>query len=153
MNNFSKTQAGFLFLIILLITCFTSKNCYAQDFNEEKDVILHNIQKQENAWNDGDLEAYMQAYWKSDSLRFITQKGVTKGWTKTLHHYQTAYPNIQTMGRLSFSVISIEFLCYDKALVVGSWLVTREKDQLFGYFTLIWQNINGKWVITVDHTS
>ena len=34
---------------------------------------------QEEAWNAGDLEGFMQGYWKSDSLMFIGKDGMTHG--------------------------------------------------------------------------
>ncbi|HWH63301.1 MAG TPA: hypothetical protein VNS50_08510, partial [Ginsengibacter sp.] len=35
---------------------------------------------QAQAWNAGDLENFMQTYWRNDSLMFIGKSGVTYGW-------------------------------------------------------------------------
>ena len=38
------------------------------------------ILDQQKAWNRGDLDGFMQGYWHSDSMQFITAKGTRKGW-------------------------------------------------------------------------
>jgi hypothetical protein len=38
--------------------------------------------------------------------------------------------------------------------VVGKWHLTRpEKGDLEGHFTLVFEKINGSWVIIADHSS
>ena len=37
--------------------------------------------------------------------------------------------------------------------MLGKWSLVRENDNPNGYFTLYWKKIEGKWVITIDHTS
>ena len=46
------------------------------------------LQKQTEAWNRGDVEGFMEGYWKSDSLMFIGKSGITYGWQKTLDNYK-----------------------------------------------------------------
>jgi len=56
------------------------------------------------------------------------------------------------MGNLTFQVISLEALSNNTAFMIGKWDLDR-KEKAGGYFTLIWKKLNGKWLITVDHTS
>ena len=49
------------------------------DYNTAKSAILKVMKDQETAWNNGDLEGFMQGYWKSDSLKFYGSNGLTKG--------------------------------------------------------------------------
>jgi hypothetical protein len=42
-------------------------------------VATDMLRKQSEAWNEGDLETFMQDYWQSDSLRFIGRSGVVLG--------------------------------------------------------------------------
>lgn len=119
----------------------------------EKQLILDVLEKQRADWNRGDVEAYMQGYWKSDSLLFVGKGGPTYGWQKTLENYKKGYPDKAAMGYLTFGIKKVEFLTKDKAFVLGSWNVKQEKAELKGYFTLLLQKINGIWKVIVDHSS
>jgi ketosteroid isomerase-like protein len=119
----------------------------------ERQVILNVLAQQRTDWNNGNLEAYMQGYWKSDSLLFVGKSGLTYGWQQTLDNYKKGYPNKAAMGLLTFGIKKVEFLAKDKAFVLGSWNVSREKDELKGYFTLVLRKIHGIWKVVVDHSS
>jgi len=108
---------------------------------------------QTEAWNEGDIEKYMEGYWKSDNLKFIGKSGVTMGWNATLERYKKAYPGKAGMGQLDFVLLSEEKLGEECYLVIGKWHLKREADELNGHFSLIWKKINGKWVIIADHSS
>lgn len=109
--------------------------------------------KQQKAWNEGKLEAYMQGYWNSDSLTFVGKKGVTRGWKNTLANYKKSYPDKTTMGKLELEVLSIKIFDKDLAFVVGKWDLERTIGNVGGHFTLLMRNIKGKWVIVADHSS
>ena len=96
----------------------------------------------------------MQTYWKSDSLMFIGSTAPTHGWQTTLENYKKHYPDTATMGKLSFNLIKLNQLSPEFYFVVGEWHLKRttQKDA-GGYFTLLFQKINGNWFIVVDHTS
>ncbi len=111
------------------------------------------MQAQEAAWNRGDLEAFMDGYWHSDSLRFIGSKGLTYGWRQTLDNYKKGYPDRDAMGRLTFTILSVEQLSKKSAFVIGKWHLARTAGDLSGHYTLLWKKIRGKWVIVADHSS
>ncbi len=119
----------------------------------DKAEILAVLEQQRAGWNKGDLESYMQGYWKSDSLLFVGKNGPTYGWQKTLDNYKKGYPDKDAMGLLTFGIKKLEFLTKDKAFVLGSWHLKREKDELKGYFTLLLRKISGQWKVVVDHSS
>ncbi len=108
---------------------------------------------QEKAWNAGQLEAFMDGYWKSDSLKFIGSRGLTYGWQATLDNYKKGYPSREAMGRLTFTIISVEVIGKKDAFVIGKWHLKRTKDDLSGHYTLFWKKIKGRWVIVADHSS
>lgn len=121
---------------------------------KDKNAILAVFATQEKGWNEGNLEAYMQGYEKSDSLKFIGKSGVTYGWKNTLDNYKRSYPDKSSMGTLRFELVSMEKIDKKHIFVIGKWELLRpEKTNLKGYFTLIWKKINGKWLIIADHSS
>ncbi|HTM99980.1 MAG TPA: DUF4440 domain-containing protein [Pedobacter sp.] len=137
-------------LTLLFFIVFTS--AYAQTKNERQ-AILNVLEKQRSDWNKGDVEAYMQGYWKSDSLLFVGKSGPTYGWQKTLENYKKGYPDKSAMGFLTFGIKKVDLIAKDQAFVLGSWNVKREKDELKGYFTLLLRKIEGVWKVVVDHSS
>ncbi len=123
-------------------------------FAQKKSEIMEVLNRQQENWNKGDIETFMQDYWKSDELKFIGKNGVVKGWNATLERYLKSYPDRATMGQLKFDIKEIDFHSKKSAWVLGQWHLTRpEKGDVGGFFTLIFKKIDGKWVIVSDHTS
>ncbi|MBM71640.1 MAG: DUF4440 domain-containing protein [Crocinitomicaceae bacterium] len=112
--------------------------------------VLQTMEAQQNAWNEGDLDAFMNGYWESDSLLFIGKSGLNNGYLNTLNNYKKAYPDKNTMGTLSFKNMSWTPLSDSAALLIGSWQISEEQN---GMYSLIWKNIDGRWVIIADHSS
>ncbi|RVU01559.1 DUF4440 domain-containing protein [Mucilaginibacter limnophilus] len=136
--------------ILLTALLFTLCNiALAQDVEAIKDVL----NKQRTAWNNGDIEGYMQYYWKSDSLLFVGKRGPTYGWQNTLNNYKKGYPDKAAMGILSFNIIKVELLGNNNAFVLGGWQLQRDTDKPGGYFTLWFRKIDGQWKIAADHSS
>jgi len=133
------------FCFYLMIACV----CFAQD----KEAIVKVMRDQQTAWNKGDLVTYMDGYWKSDSLMFISSRGPNYGWQQTLNGYKRGYPDKAAMGQLTFKIVKVELLGDKDAFVLGGWNLKREKDAPGGYFTLWFRKINGEWKIVCDHTS
>lgn len=148
-----KSSIVLLFIIVLIFSsCNPPGNKLGLD-NTTREEILKILKKQEEDWSKGDIEAYMEGYWKSDSLKFIGKNGVTYGWQNTMAKYQKSYPDKDSMGKLKFEIISMEMICFKTVLVIGKWNLTRKSDFLQGYYSLIWKRIDGKWVIVTDHSS
>lgn len=148
-----KKQPICLFLLGIF---FSISPVFSQPPLSAKDeiAIRHVLATQETCWNTGDLECFMEGYWKSDSLAFIGKSGITQGWKATLANYKRGYPDKATMGKLTFTIIRMEKLSSKSALVLGKFHLDREKlDNLEGYFSLTWRKVKGTWVIVVDHTS
>ena len=127
--------------------------CTKSTFEADKLAIQQAMDNQAMCWSIGDLDGYMNGYWKSDSLRFMGKRGITKGWQTTLDNYKKSYPDKAAMGKLVFEVVSYEPLSPTQMFVTGKWTLLREKDTLGGYYSLIWRKINGEWKVVFDHSS
>jgi hypothetical protein len=138
-------------IIFLLSICLLSFSAIAQ--NKEERAILTAIDLQKNAWNKGDLNLFMQTYWKNDSLMFIGKNGVTYGWQNTLDNYKKNYPDTAAMGKLDFNILHVKKLSGLYYSVVGKWFLTRSIGNVGGHFTLLFKKINNKWLIVSDHSS
>jgi ketosteroid isomerase-like protein len=125
----------------------------ANDADSQLGVNIEEIlQKQSEAWNQGDIDGFMQAYWKNEGLTFSSGGKTTRGWTATFENYKNKYPDKQTMGTLEFSNLETRTVGPDAALTLGNWFLKREAP-IGGNFSLVWQKFEGKWQIVHDHTS
>ena len=121
----------------------------------ENGAIRELLMNQQDDWNDGDIEAFMDAYLNSDSLRFASEGSYRFGWKATLDRYHTSYPDRAAMGRLTFSDLDIELLSERWAIAFGVWNLKRggDYDDIGGLFTLILLRTTAGWRIKYDHTS
>jgi uncharacterized protein (TIGR02246 family) len=125
----------------------------AGDGDSIRAAVESMLRVQEDAWNRGDLNAFMEHYWKSDALTASSGGKTTRGWDETLNHYRERYPTREKMGRLSLSELEITPLGNSAALVLGRWMIERESEPLSGNFSLVVRKLDGRWLIVHDHTS
>ena len=112
------------------------------------------MERQQYAWNHGDLEGFMQGYWKNDSLMFIGKSGVTQGHAATLSRYRAGYPDVEAMGKLSFTNVKWLALGSEHGWLLGEWKLERLNGEgSEGMYTLLWRRQQGSWVIVADHSS
>jgi len=135
----------FFFLSTIVVSSATAQL-------EASTAIRKVMDDQAAAWNRGDIEGFMQGYWNSDKLVFVSNQ-VTRGWQPTLDRYKKTYDSRAKMGTLTFSDLEITVLSKDAAVVLGSWSLARESDNPHGKFTLIFRKFKDGWKIVHDHTS
>lgn len=138
---------------VLFVGLFAFSSCVNQQEADDKQQILELLFQQASDWNNGDIDAYMNGYWKSDKLRFASGDRVNYGWETTLSYYKKAYPSKLEMGELVFSDIVVELINSNSAIVFGRWQLTRKTDTPHGLFTLHFKNFSEGWKIISDHTS
>ena len=134
-----------LFLFICLTSCGR--------ISDDEKAIREILDEQTSCWNKGNLDCFMDGYWKSDQLMFIGSKGLSYGWQTTLDNYKKGYPDKESMGILLFTIIELKSIAPDAYFCVGKWHLTRSNGNLEGHFTLLWRKINNEWVIVADHSS
>jgi ketosteroid isomerase-like protein len=137
----------------MMIACQSPKSKLTVDASSELQSIQHVMDAQQNAWNRGDIDGFMQGYWSNDSMRFIGKRGITFGWQATLDNYKKSYPDNEAMGRLQFTNLSMELTGDSSAYVIGKWELFRTADTLAGHYSLLWKKHAGQWIIVADHSS
>ena len=126
---------------------------HAQEQGAIEKQIRSVLQAQQDAWNRGDIDSFMNGYARSSSTKFVSEDKVTLGWETVRDRYLKKYSDRAKMGTLNFSDLEITQFGPDAALAVGSWRLKREKDEPHGRFTLIFRLTNDGWRIVYDHTS
>jgi len=138
---------GFTFVFSIQLT--------AQKIAKKSDslAIVSILFKQQEDWNKGDIDAFMEGYLKSDQLVFSGSSGPIYGWNATKERYKKNYSSRLLMGSLAFDVLNLISLSPTVAQLQGKFYLTREIADSSGFFTLTWVKIEDQWLIISDHTS
>ncbi len=104
-----------IFVSLCAGICLAAQDAKMNDTSLIKQVLA----KQVNAWNGGDIDAFMDGYWHNDSLMFVNQQGITYGWQQTLTNYKKRYDSPEKMGRLNFDILEVNPLGDSYYFVIG----------------------------------
>jgi ketosteroid isomerase-like protein len=134
---------------LMAITVFAAPEQTANAFTQIRSVL----QAQQDAWNRGDIDGFMNGYARSASTVFISEDTIRRGWQTVRVRYRKKYSSRAKMGTLTFSDLEITLLSSDSAVASGRWKLKRANDQPHGRFTLILRRLPEGWRIVYDHTS
>ncbi len=120
----------------------------------DADAVKAVLTQQSDAWNKGDLDTFLDTYWKSDDLVFFSGGTVSKGHRAVSDRYHKRYKaDGKEMGKLTFTDLEVEMLGADAAMVRGKWKLDMKAEKPDGLFTLVVKKLPGGWKIVHDHTS
>lgn len=141
----------------LILGILLGRVAYASSVNSDSsnssEQIMSVLMAQQDAWNAGDIEGFMQGYRKNSQLRFASGGDITTGWSETLSRYQARYSDRAKMGTLRFDIKTVDVLDEDDGLVFGKWTLIRDADRPNGLFTLHMKKDADGWKVVSDHTS
>ncbi len=112
------------------------------------------METQQDAWNRGDVDAFMSGYEAREKTTFVGN-AITRGYQPVLENYRKRYPTKEKMGQLTFSDLEIQMLGTDYASVLGRWKLARSADaggNIGGIYTLLFRKTANGWKIILDHT-
>ena len=138
-------------LVVMVICSVSAWGEPAAIIEEIRSVIV----KQQDAWNGGDLEAFMSGYWNSPELTFFSGVHESKGWQAALDRYKKTYQSAgHEMGKLEFANLRIEMLGSEAAFVRGEFHLTMSDGKApHGLFTLVFRKFADGWKVVHDHSA
>ena len=123
-----------------------------QDLNEIN-TIKKILSSQQECWNNGDIDGFMQGYWNSEKLVFTSlNHKPAYGWKNTLERYKNSYPTKSSMGELRFEILNLKLISKTTATLKGKWELIRQNDHPNGLFWLDIEKFDNNWLITKDST-
>ena len=139
------------FPLLLLAACASA----APDLQAERSAVLSVLDAQAAAWNRGDLERFLEGYWRSERTIFAGGGQVHRGFEAMAERYRKTYGSREKMGTLSFGSLVFESMEADRAVLTGSWELdlAGSPTRPGGVFTLIFRRLPEGWRIVHDHTS
>jgi uncharacterized protein (TIGR02246 family) len=151
-SNFVTNQAVAILGLALLLPIWANR-AEEPPSTQASAAIRAVIQSQQDAWNRGDIDGFMNGYARSDKTVFVSGDEITRGWQTVRDRYKAKYSDREKMGTLNFSDLEITELGPDAAVALGRWELKRAKDNPHGRFTLIFRQTPAGWRIVHDHTS
>jgi hypothetical protein len=136
--------------ILLLLSLVLLSSFNTAILNDDENAIRKVMADQQKAWNNYDLESFMQGYWKSEDLKFYGSGGVTYGWNNTLERYKKGYPSKEHTGTLRFVIKEISNIDSASYYVLGEYHLERSMGNADGIFMIIFKKIDGHWKIIAD---
>lgn len=95
----------------------------------------------------------MEAYWKSDELKFVSGNVVTQGYSSVQKRYREKYGNSGNLGLLQLDKTDFVQVTDDVAVVTGRFNLAKDGDDSTGTFSLVMKRIDGMWRIAHDHST
>jgi ketosteroid isomerase-like protein len=152
----TQHQIGFLFaslLLPLLMAACESQPDSKQNAEQVSQAIRSVMERQQAAWNRGDIEGFMDGYERGETTTFVSGDDITRGWQTVLDRYKQRYNSPGLMGSLMFSELEIQPLGPSYAVANGRWQLTRSNDAPHGRFTLLFRQTSAGWRIIHDTTT
>jgi uncharacterized protein (TIGR02246 family) len=136
--------------ILLIVFLSLSSSFLLADPVSEITAMLN---QQDDAWNRGDLKAFLDPYDDTGKLVFLST-ALIRDREDLKQKYEKRYGNGNSdFGKLSFSDLEVEVLAPELARAWGKWTVVGKDQTSSGWFTLILQKQRGRWRIIHDHSS
>ena len=113
------------------------------------------LDKQAEAWNRADLDAFLDGYWHSPRVVFQPGGDRSEGFEAMRDRYRKRYQaEGRVMGKLRTPTLEIQPLGPDSAFARGRWRLTMpDGKRPGGLFTLVFRKFPDGWKIVHDHTS
>jgi hypothetical protein len=110
------------------------------------------LQAQVQAWNQDNMDGFLEGYEKSETLSFASSDGITRGFNSMSERFKIRY-EASNMGQLAFEDLEIHPLSSDAAWVLGRYVLTDRPKPSTGVFTVLLVRGEEGFKIVHDHTS
>lgn len=154
-RDFEGGKVKKLLFLLAVLLIFASALIFAhsvQNISEIRNDIQTILARQKACWNEGNIEGFMEYYWKSQDFTFQSANKRLYGWDALLSRYKESYSG-EKMGKLDFTDIEISVLSNDFAYVLGRWKLEFKDSARDGLFTIIFKRLPQGWRIIHDHSS
>jgi len=120
---------------------------------DDRAAIERVLREQGEAWDRGDLHAFVAGYAESERMTFVGKGGaIVRGRAALEERYRKSYPEGQR-GKLTFGDLEFRRLGPDAWLVLGKWSLELPPENPHGVFTLVFERGDRGLQILHDHSS
>ena len=146
----------FALSIVILSSCNMTNTSNIETIKQDPNeiyAIKEMLTTQQECWNNGNIDGFMEGYWNSEKLIFTSAAHKPAyGWENTLERYKNSYPTKESMGEFRFEILDVRLTSTTTSNLFGKWELIREKDHPNGLFYLDLEKFDENWLITKDST-
>ncbi len=118
------------------------------------DSMVAQFNRSADAWNRGDLDAFMSDYARDSLTGFVSGGRVNRGYDWIRQNYAPRFAPSASRDSLRFEAFSVRPLSPAVALVTARFVLHRDRrTTASGPFTLVMERRPDGWKILHDHTS
>jgi limonene-1,2-epoxide hydrolase len=111
-------------------------------------------QKLQTDWNGGNMDAYLDAFWRSEELSLMFGNQAVRGWQAMAEMFRGNWATEQAMGDFSVNNVVVTQLSSDTVIASGAFTHVFPDETVEGSFTHVWKLLeDGQWRIAHEHTS
>ena len=119
-----------------------------------RDTLVAQFDRSADAWNRGDLDAFVGDYAKDSLTEFVSRGHVHRGYDWIRRNYAPRFAEGAQRDSLRFEEFAVRPLAPAVALVTARYVLFRDgRIMASGPFTLILERRADGWKILHDHTS
>ncbi len=104
-------------------------------------------------WNSGDMDSYLDAYWKSPEMSLMFADQAVRGWQALADLFRSNWATEEAMGDFSSSDVVVTQISSDTVISSGAFTHVFPDETVEGSFTHVWKIQDGEWRIAQEHTS
>lgn len=149
-------RIGWKFVLTILVLTVAISPAVSKSSGESDKAAVHRVlDMQAEAWNRGDLKAFMTGYLKSPDTSYTSGGAQVWGYEAIHNRYAKAYgTDSSAMGKLSFTDLRTVAVSKDSAFCVGHFhLLKPDSTKADGVFSLVFKKTSEGWKIIHDHTT
>jgi uncharacterized protein (TIGR02246 family) len=154
MSRMNAAAARALAIALVTLSFTALAGCRHRFGEDDRRALAALLERQQQAWNRGDLAGYMDGYARTSALVFTSGGKIRRGWDETLAAYRKRYGGDRAgMGRLVLEPLEVQPIGGDGAVVLGRWRLTETPQAGGGVFSVVAERRSEGWRIVHDHTS
>ncbi len=144
---------------LLPLTCVITTMACTFEVKEGEDTGLEAsvtamLERSADAWNRGDLDAFMSDYSSASTTSFMTPDGPVYGPEQIRTGYEPAFAADARRDSLRFEDLNIRRLPPLIGLATGRYVLHRDgRVTATGWFTVVLRRVGDGWRIVHDHSS
>jgi beta-aspartyl-peptidase (threonine type) len=119
-----------------------------------RDTLTVQFTRSAEAWNRGDLDAFMSDYARDEKTSFVARGHVQHGYDWIRQNYAPRFAPGAARDSLRFEEFEVRPLSPTVTLVTARYVLHRDgRSTSSGPFTLVMERSSDGWKILHDHTS
>lgn len=138
--------------IAALLLAVPSFAAAQSSFSADSAAMIASMEQTARAWNEADLDGHVAAY--SDSAVFMAPGPIVGRHRTRASLERSFWREGRPVQQLRFEQVAARPLGSDRALMTGRFILFGGgQEERSGWYTLIWERIDGQWRIVHDHSS